>query len=197
VIEGGETLAYEIASDLAAGGVALDHLVVQVGGGALASACLQGIGEAVGLGAVDRLPRVHTVQTAGGHPLERAYARVRAALPASPGPAEIAAAMHDAARHRSAFMWPWEGEPRSIATGILDDETYDWRAVVDGMLSTGGRPLVVSEERLDRAHDLGRAAGYPVDPTGSSGLAGLLDLVATGDVGPDDRVAVLFTGVER
>ncbi len=197
VIEGGETLAYEIASDLAADGMALDHLVVQVGGGALASACLQGLDEAVELGALDRRPRVHAVQTTGGHPLERAYARVRKVLPASPGPAEIAAAMHDAATHRSGFMWPWEGEPRSIATGILDDETYDWRAVVDGMLSTGGRPLVVSEECLGRAHDLGRAAGYPVDPTGSSGLAGLLDLVAAGDVSPDDRVAVLFTGVER
>jgi hypothetical protein len=29
-----------------------------------------------------------------------------------------------------------------VATGILDDETYDWRAVVEGMLTTGGRPLV-------------------------------------------------------
>jgi threonine synthase len=105
--------------------------------------------------------------------------------------------MHDAARHRSAFMWPWEGEPRSIATGILDDETYDWRAVVGGMLATGGRPLVVTEECLARAHDLGRAAGYPVDPTGSSGLAGLLDLIDAGDVDPDARVGVLFTGLDR
>jgi threonine synthase len=94
-------------------------------------------------------------------------------------------------------MWPWEWEPRSIATGILDDETYDWRAIVDGMLVTGGRPLVVSEECLARAHQLGHTAGYAVDPTGSAGLAGLLDLVAGGDVGPDDRVGVLFTGVDR
>ncbi|MFN8194344.1 MAG: pyridoxal-phosphate dependent enzyme [Nocardioidaceae bacterium] len=197
VIEGGETLAFEIASDLGTRGEALDHLVVQVGGGALASACIQGLGEAVGLDALGRMPRVHTVQTAGAHPLERAYARVRDRLPAAPGPAEIAGAMRDAAVHRSAFMWPWEGEPRSIATGILDDETYDWRAVVEGMLATGGRPLVVGEELLARAHDLGRAAGFPVDPTGSSGLAGLLELRAEGGIGPDERVGVLFTGVER
>jgi hypothetical protein len=94
-------------------------------------------------------------------------------------------------------MWPWGEEPRSLATGILDDETYDWRAVVGGMLATGGRPLVVTEKRLARAHDLGHAAGHPVDPTGSSGLAGLLELVADGAVGPDDRVGVLFTGVDR
>ena len=197
VIEGGETLGYEIVSDLRAAGGRLDHLVVQVGGGALASACMQALDEGVALGALDDRPRVHTVQTTGGHPLERAYARVRDGLSAAPGPSEIDEALHRAATHRSAYMWPWEGEPRSIATGILDDETYDWRAVVAGMLTTGGRPLVVSEERLASAHDLGHAAGYRVDPTGSSGLAGLLDLVADGDVGPDARVGVLFTGVER
>jgi threonine synthase len=197
VIEGGETLAYEMVSDLRVEGITLDHLVVQVGGGALASACNQAFEEAVDLGALGHRPRIHTVQTTGGHPLERAYERVRASLGSSPDAAEIREALHEAATHRSAFMWPWEGEPHSIATGILDDETYDWRAVVEGMLVTGGRPLVVTEERLARAHELGHAAGYPVDPTGSSGLAGLLDLVAGGDVGPDDRVGVLFTGVDR
>jgi threonine synthase len=65
------------------------------------------------------------------------------------------------------------------------------------MLATGGRPLVVTEERLAAAHELGHAAGYAVDPTGSAGLAGLLDLVAAGEVRPDDRVGVLFTGVDR
>jgi threonine synthase len=197
VIEGGETLAYEIVSDLRAEGVTLDHLVVQVGGGALASACLQGFEEAVGLGVLDHRPRTHTVQTTGGHPLERAYARVRSRLGASPGSSDVHAALQDAATHRSAFMWPWESEPRSIATGILDDETYDWRAIVDGMLVTGGRPLVVSEDRLAGAHRLGHEAGYAVDPTGSAGLAGLLDLVEAVEVGPDDRVGVLFTGVDR
>ena len=84
VIEGGETLAYEIVSDLQVEGIVLDHLVVQVGGGALASACIQAFGEAVDLDALGRGPRIHTVQTTGGHPLERAYRRVRARLPASP-----------------------------------------------------------------------------------------------------------------
>ncbi len=197
VVEGGETLAYEIVSMLRLEGVMLDHLVVQVGGGALASACIQALDEAVALGALGHGPRVHTVQTRGGHPLERAYGLVRERLTTSPSAAEIDDAMQEAATHRSAYMWPWEEEPRSVATGILDDETYDWRAVVGGMLATGGRPVVVTEERLAQAHELGHAAGFPVDPTGSAGLAGLLDLVARGDVGPDDRVGVLFTGVDR
>jgi threonine synthase len=205
-IEGGETIAYEIATDLA--GAALDHIVIQVGGGALASACAQGLREAAELGALAREPRLHTVQTTGAHPLERAYARVRATLTAGDDAgqdidaerlcrADAERALAIAARHRSAYMWPWESEPKSIAAGILDDETYDWRAVVGAMLTTGGQPLVVTEDTLAEANELGAATGIPVDPTGSAGLAGLLDLRRAGVVGPDERAAVLFTGVRR
>jgi threonine synthase len=95
-------------------------------------------------------------------------------------------------------MWPWEHEPHSVAHGILDDETYDWLAVVEGMLDTGGQALVVDERTLLRANELGReTAGVDVDPTGSAGLAGLLALCEAGEVGDDERVAVLFTGVAR
>ncbi len=206
-IEGGETIAYELASQLE--GVAMDHIVIQVGGGALASACAQGLREAAELGAIPREPALHTVQTTGAHPLERAYSRVRALLPggggragqggdaARPRRADVDRALAEAARHRSAFMWPWESEPKSIAAGILDDETYDWRAVVGAMLTTGGQPLIVAEDRLAEANELGAATGIPVDPTGSAGLAGLIDLRQAGVVGADERVAVLFTGVRR
>jgi threonine synthase len=195
-IEGGLTLGYELVTDLA--GEPLDHLIVQVGGGALASSTVQALREAADLGAITRLPRIHTVQTTGAHPLERAYARVRALLPPEPAPDAIRKTMAEAAQHRSAFMPPWPQEPASVATGILDDETYDWRAVVEGMLATGGRPLVVSEDSLTQASRLAVArTGIPVDVTGSSGLAGLLEMRRSGQVGDHDRVAVLFTGLQR
>jgi threonine synthase len=195
-IEGGQTLGYELATDLA--GAPLDHLVVQVGGGALASSCVQALREAADLGVLGRLPRIHTVQTTGAHPLERAYARVRALLPAEPGSEAVRHAVARAAAHRSAFMQPWAQEPRSVAAGILDDETYDWRAVVEGMLLTGGRPLVVGEATLAEAARLAVArTGIPVDPTGSSGLAGLVEMRRSGEIGDRDRVAVLFTGRRR
>ena len=197
-IEGGETLGYELATDLAGRPGGLDHLVVQVGGGALASSCIQALREAAELGALDRVPRIHTVQTAGAHPLERAYQRVRAMLPPEPGPAAVRRAMAEAAAHRTAFMQPWEKTPHSVATGILDDETYDWRAVVEGMLMTGGRPLVVGEELLLEASRLAASTtGIPADPTGSAGLAGLLELRRSGAIGDRDRAAVLFTGIQR
>jgi threonine synthase len=196
-IEGGQTLGYEMVTELARSGLELDHLVVQVGGGALATACIRSFDEATELGVMPRRPRVHTVQTQGAHPLERAYHLVRAGLPARPAPAELQTAMSAAARHRSAYMWPWETEPKSLATGILDDETYDWRAVVEGMLGSGGEPVVVSEDQIATAHSLGSEAGYNVDPTGTAGLAGLLELRDRGVAGPRERVAVLFTGVQR
>ncbi len=186
-VEGGATLGWELVS----AGVPLDRLVVQVGGGALASACIQAFAEAVELGGTRASPRIDTVQTEGAWPLKRAFD----AVVARGGDAE---ALAYAARHRSEFMRPWETEPRSVASGILDDETYDWLAVVEGMLATGGAPVVVDERTLSDANELAReATGIDVDHTGSSGLAGLLALRAAGAVRADECVGVLFTGVAR
>jgi threonine synthase len=215
-IEGGMTLGYELASHLAKEGATLDRLFVQVGGGALASAVIQGLREAQELGALDRMPRIHTVQTAGGYPLKRAYDRLATRIVERLGLADadearradrIAARfgsdavqqeLRYAATHRSEFMWPWEEEPKSVAHGILDDETYDWLAVVRGLLETGGWPITVSEETLIEANSLARAAtGIDVDHTGSSGLAGLLQLKGEGAIGSGERAGVLFTGVRR
>jgi len=188
-VEGGKTIGYELVSQLAQLDTTLDRIVVQVGGGALASAVAAALREAVDLGALAHSPRLDTVQTAGAWPLRRAFDLVSA---------HHAHALTYAAHHRSEFMWPWEEEPHSIAGGILDDETYDWLAVVEAMLATGGRPVVALESTLEQAHALARRrTGIDVDPTGASGLAGLLMLLSAGEVGPDERVALLFTGVTR
>jgi threonine synthase len=95
-------------------------------------------------------------------------------------------------------MWPWEEAPHSVAHGILDDETYDWLALVEGMLRSGGSPVVVGEDLLVEANRLAvDATGIDVDETGSSGLAGLMALRERGEIGDHERVAVLFTGVRR
>ena len=81
-------------------------------------------------------------------------------------------------------MWPWESEPKSIATGILDDETYDWLAVVGGMLRSGGRPVVVYEERLAEANELGRARGSPSTRPVAPGSLGCSSCGRTGWYSP-------------
>ena len=196
-VEGGFTLGYEMAAALS-DGPALDRLIVQVGGGALASACIESIDDSVAMGALLRAPRLHAVQTTGAWPLRRAFDRVAARLPADATPEDRRGALSYAATHRSEFMWPWEEEPHSVAHGILDDETYDWLAVVEGMLHSGGSPVVVSEDLLVHANGLAvSATGIDVDPTGSAGLAGLLALRDGGEIGDHERVAVLFTGARR
>jgi threonine synthase len=173
VIEGGETLGWELASQLAAHGVALDDLFIQVGGGALASAVVTALEEAELLGVLPRMPRIHAVQTLAS-PLRRAWERV------------LDRGLDYAVAHRSNFMWPWETPPRSIATGILDDETHDWAAVLRGVVATGGSVITVTEQQLREANEM---AGRGVSVTGSAGLAGALARgVSEGSVG------VLFTG---
>lgn len=217
-VEGGAPIAWEMIDALASR--TLNRVFVQVGGGALASACALGFSDAVALGRIDHAPRLHAVQTAGGYPLVRAYDLLvdglSRGLPDAPAtdPSNreavadflaaterrdaVAAALRYAATHRSEFMWPWETEPKSVANGILDDETYDWLAVVEAMLATGGWPIVVDEATLLTANALAtETTGIAADETGTAGLAGLLALLAAGvDVGTE-RVAVLLTGARR
>jgi threonine synthase len=205
-IDGGETLAYELAEQLAERGTALDALFVQVGGGALASSLVQGLRVAHRAGTLTAMPRIFTVQTRSVSPLARAHARIADRLvaradarahAASPVPAgasaraawltEHAGAWIDdelayAATHAREFMWPWEcsetaGQaPKSVAHGILDDEAYDWLSVVRGMLETGGHPILVSEEMLRDANRLAREATGL--PVDATGSAGLAGLLA-------------------
>ena len=168
VIEGGQTLGWELASQIAARGAAIDDLFIQVGGGALASATMAGLAEAETLGVLPRMPRIHAVQTLAS-PLRRAWERLDAR------------GIDYAIAHRSQFMWPWETPPRSIATGILDDETYDWAAILRGVSSV----VTVTEDELREAN---RIAGDGVSFTGSAGLAGALSAK------PQGSFAVLFTG---
>jgi threonine synthase len=175
--------------------VALDRLLIQVGGGMLASSLAQGLDEARRLGATAAVPAIHPVQASAVAPLARAFDRLAGRLAGEP-PGEAALAW--AARHRSAFMWPWEAEPHSVATGIVDDETYDWHAVVRATLASGGRPVTVDEPALAEANEVAvSTTGIDVDPTGSAGLAGVIELRRRRELDPAESVGVIFTGVRR
>lgn len=179
-VEGGRTLAFELAEAFAAA-EAPDSLFVQVGGGALASALAQGLALAHARGVLAKLPKLIAVQTASCAPLARAWNKLDGL--------DLA----EAARHRSRFMWPWETKPESLANGILDDETYDWWAVAEGMRSTGGRPVIVDEPIIARARDLAwQYTGIHASATGTAGLAGAMSL--SGDRG---SLGLIFSGVER
>ena len=124
--------------------------------------------------------------------LVRAHHRALAELEKH-GPVALSDRMR---HHRSEFMWPWETTPHSVAHGILDDETYDWRVLVEAMLQTGGSPVLVTEEALVAARAAAQqATGVAVSATGAAGLAGLHTLGQ--QIGPEERVAVVLSGCER
>ncbi|MTJ79764.1 MAG: pyridoxal-phosphate dependent enzyme [Telmatospirillum sp.] len=241
-IDGGRTLGYETALGWRDQGVAADHLVIQVGGGALARSIAEGLELLHGIGLLARMPRIHVCQTEGAFPFVRAWALLLAEIATGAGldlplvydrsrppgaalaaltafqaghgaclreAAAVAARAFDtaavqdvigrAAANPRAYLWPWDGEsPRSLAHGILDDETYDWFSLVRSLLKTGGLAVALPETLVVRAHDLARATtSIPVSATGSSGLAGLIALKSIGAIGAGDSVGLFFTGLER
>ena len=93
-------------------------------------------------------------------------------------------------------MWPWETVGTSAADGILDDETYDWIPVVRAMTDGNGSPVVVTEQHVMDATELGRTTtGIDASHTGTAGLAGLIAIRDAID--REERVAVVFSGVNR
>ena len=170
-LDGGRTIGWEMADQAAAADVRLDRVVVQVGGGAFAACVGAGLGRSV---------RLDTVQAEGCAPLSDAWER--------------ATAIDQPQRYWAQVMRPWT-DPRSLADGILDDETYDWIADLRAMVESGGRPIVAAERDIVRAHELATAAGYHVSPTGSAGLAGVLTIEH--DLHVHEHVAIVFSGVAR
>ncbi len=84
-IEGGQSLGYETALQWLQTGETPAHLVLQVGGGALARAVTQALEELRVLGVIDSAPRVHVCQTEGAFPFVRAWLLLLAEVAAQAG----------------------------------------------------------------------------------------------------------------
>jgi threonine synthase len=192
VVEGGSTIGWEIIDQMAQVQRAPSELFIQVGGGALASGMCQALLAAHRWGRLSELPVVHTVQTSSAHPLKRAFDRVNELSQRT----SLQEAMGYARTRRGGFMWPWESVPKSIAHGILDDETYDWAIPIEMMIATGGQALTVDEGSLSMAHRRGReTTGLDVCATGTAGLAGMMQRASESSV--EGEQVLLFTGAER
>jgi threonine synthase len=72
-IEGGRTLGYETALQWLALGREPSHLVLQIGGGALARSVGGAFETMAALGMLSRAPRIHACQTEGAYPFARAW----------------------------------------------------------------------------------------------------------------------------
>ena len=171
--DGGRTLGWEIAEQAPT----CDALYVQVGGGALATS--------VAMALPGR--RVYPVQAEGCAPLARAWKRL------SPDFDFVAAA-----EAPDEYMTPWI-DPSSFATGILDDVTYDWLALLRQTHASGAVPLVASEQAIHGAFTTARdVTGLNVCSTGTAGLAGLIEHTETLHTASGrEHAVVIFSGVHR
>lgn len=175
-LDGGRTIGWEILEQM---DNRVDRVFIQVGGGAFAS-CVASSFKNVGVH-----PKLHAVQTEGCAPLARAWNR-----------ALETGGLTNIGKRWGDLMWPWESEPQSLADGILDDETYDWIGVVEGMADTGGSPVVATEMSVVAAYNIAHQfTTINVSPTGAAGLAGLLEY--RDHVEDNERVVVVFSGVLR
>lgn len=174
-LDGGRTIGWEMADVT----TDLNRVFIQVGGGAFASC----VGDA--FAATSPHTALHAVQTQGCAPLARAWDN-----------ALKTGGTKNAGPRWAQCMWPWEDEPRSLADGILDDETYDWIGVLNAMTDSGGSPVVASEDHVVEALALAqRVTSIDVSPTGTAGLAGVLAMRS--EIDDDERIAVVFSGVLR
>lgn len=216
-IDGGATAGQELVDGFAMLGVP-HRLLVQVGGGAWASGVWRGLRDGIGMGVLDRLPALHCVQAQGCAPLVEAWRIVASRALAVLGHEEllddgfdvaataladpsarnaVEAAMQWALTHRSQVMTVW-AHPHSLASGILDDETYDWAAIVRAMLVTGGWPVIITDEQVHSATELANEGNeIAASATGAAAAAGVVAFAAQYPGVATDRAVVTITGIRR
>ena len=189
-LDGGRTIGWELAEQLALARVdGTVSLFVQVGGGALAASVWRGLNDGIREQWLSADPVLNTVQTEAAAPLNRAWRLLREASDDREMQAE------NARTHPDEYMWAWENVGTSMATGILDDITYDWLPVVEAMLASGGFPHVIPESLVEAGHRLAtEETDIAADFTATAGLAALLDPAIVEGLSDTDHVVVFFTG---
>lgn len=173
--EGKKTAAYEICEQLGAGEangwLAPDAVFVPVGDGCIIGGMHKGFTDLLGLGWIERMPRLIGVQAAGASPLVDAWDRGLEGWEMEPAEAESIA--------------------DSIVAGLPRDRIKALRAVRE----SGGALLRVSDaEILSAIPELAQGCGVFAEPAAAASYAGLVKAVRKGWVASGERVVVLATG---
>ncbi|MEZ5343128.1 MAG: PLP-dependent lyase/thiolase [Acidimicrobiales bacterium] len=182
-IDGARTLGLELAAQLTDANIEATDLYIQIGGGALATATVDGL-----MRAGYPLPKLHPVQARNAHPYVAAWNRISGLVDPS---MDRAAAERLVAEHVDAMV-AWPGTPSSVAHGILDDVTYDWETVAVHQIATHGYPILVEEPQFTAAANaLADQVSPAPDETGAAAVAGwMADRRRT----PDAVCVALVTG---
>lgn len=165
-IEGGRSLGYELALQLAEAGIVIDHLVLQVGGGAFARAAIEAMESCREWGLLDTLPRFHVVQPAASFPFVRCHAL-------------LLAHVADAAGLSFDLEYDIDSDPED-ETAILREFLDEESAQVADVAAFAAERFATEEVQRVLARAVANPSGFmwPWDAgTPRSSAAGMLDAV--------------------
>ena len=166
-VEGTKTLAYELWEDL--GFRAPDNVVTPLGYGSNVLGLDRGFDELLRSGCIDRRPRIFGVQAAHCAPCYHAWQ--------AGGETPVASAVHP-----------------TIAEGIASSQPTRLTGILRAVRRSGGAIAAVSEAEIVSAlRDLARM-GFYVEPTSAAGVAGLTQLLATGQIKAGETTVMVLTG---
>ena len=167
--EGKKTMGYEIAEQM--GWDMPDVIVYPTGGGTGIVGIWKAIGEMEEMGWLTcKRPRMVCVQAAGCAPMVNAFLEGK----------------------RFASPFP---DPSTMAAGLRVPAAIGDYLVLDAVRESGGTAVTVTdEEMIGGVHKLAAKAGIYAAPEGGATLAALEKLLASGDVGRDERALLLNTG---
>jgi threonine synthase len=189
-LEGQKTVAAELVQQC--GWTAPDHLVVPGGNLGNSSALGKGLMELFELGVIDRLPQLWVVQAEGAAPFAEMFSRdVRAAASEMTREAGCETSADNAAFE--GVLKPF-ASPRTLATAIKIGAPVSWKKALRALKWMGGRALSVSEQEIADAKAIIGRDGIGCEPASATTVAGIKRLVASGIIGPDERVVAVLTG---
>lgn len=167
-LEGNKTFAYEVAEQM--NWEVPDHIIFPVGGGSLLLGAWKGFGELLKLDLVDRIPRLHCVQSQACMPIVHA--------------------------HRSGLNHVDKvREGKTVAGGVRIGRPVRGAQVLEAIRASGGTALAVSDEEVLYHHRvLAGKEGLFAEPTSCVALAGLSRLCESKEIGCNEVVVVPITG---
>jgi threonine synthase len=167
--EGKKTAGLEILEDLEWNPP--DAIFVSVGDGSIIGGVHKAMKDALGLGWIDKAPRMYGIQAAGSDYLVQAFESGEDVLSKPPIAADTVA--------------------DSISADLPRDRIKAMRAVTE----TNGAYIRVSDDEILAAVPLlARGSGVFAEPAGAAAHAGLIAAVSRGLVSATDEVVVLSTG---
>jgi threonine synthase len=166
--EGAKTYGFEIVEQL--GWRFPQHVVSPVAGGTLLPRIARGFRELRQIGLVTgELPRIHAAQAAGCAP--------------------VVNALESGAEH------PEPVRPDTIAKSIAIGNPADGYQVLQTVRGTSGAGAAVSDSEIVAAiRLLAETEGIFTEPAGGTTLAGTIELIKRGVIGPGESVVVCVTG---